>query len=59
MKGSLPSRDGSQTDVYYNHETKMIMIDVNGEKEELPIVEAIAFAGNILAMVEVVLRNGE
>lgn len=58
-EGNLPSRDGSQTDVNYNHETKMIMIDVNGEKEEVPVIDAIAFAGNILAMVEVVLRNGE
>ena len=58
-EGNLPSRDLSQTDVNYNHETKMIMIDVNGEKEELQVVDAIAFAGNILAMAEVVLRNGE
>lgn len=58
-EGNLPSRDGSQTDVNYNHETKMIMIDANGEKEEMSVVDAIAFACNILAMVEVVLRNGE
>ena len=57
--GNLPSRDGASTDVNYNHETQMIMIDVNGEKEELPVVDAIAFAGNILAMVEVVLRDGK
>lgn len=57
--GNLPSRDGSQTDVNYNHETKMIMLDVNGEKEEISVVDAIAFAGNILAMIEVVMRNGE
>ena len=58
-EGNLPSRDGTQTDVNYNHETKMIMIDVNGEKEEVTVIDAIAFAGNILAMVEVVMRNGK
>ena len=57
-EGNLPSRDGSQTDVDYNHDTQMIMIEVNGENEELPVVDAVAFAGKLLAMIEVVLRNG-
>ena len=57
-EGNLPSRDGSQTDVDYNHDTQMIMIEVNGEKEELPVVDAVSFAGKLLAMIEVVLRNG-
>ena len=58
-EGNLPSRDGSQTDVNYNHETKKIRVEINGEKEELPVIEALNMAGLIIAMAQVVLANGE
>jgi hypothetical protein len=58
-EGNLPSRDGSQTDVNYNHETKMIRVEINGEKQELPVIEALNLAGLIIAMTQVVLSNGE
>ena len=57
--GDLPSRDGSTASVNYNRDTQMVMIDINGEQEELSVIDAIAFASKILIMTEVVLRGGE
>jgi hypothetical protein len=56
-EGKLPSRDGEETNIDYNGDSKKIIIDINGQIEELSTIEAVAFAGKLLAMVEVVLTN--
>lgn len=58
-EGNLPSRDGSETSVDYNHDTKKITVEINGEREELCCVDAIALIGKLTAMIEVVMRNDE
>ena len=57
--GNLPTRDGSETTIDYNQETKKIMVDINGEREELSVIDSIALVCKLTAMIEVVLRNNE
>lgn len=56
-EGDLPSRDGSVTNVDYNHESKMVVIEVNGEREELSVIDTVALLVKVASMLEVVLRN--
>lgn len=57
--GNLPSRDESETNIDYNHETNKIMVEINGEREELSVIDSIALVCKLTAMIEVVLRNNE
>ena len=53
--GILPDRDNPS--VGYDHEIKMVTIDIGEERYEFSTIDAVAIASNILSMVEVVLRN--
>lgn len=57
--GNLPTRDGSETTIDHNHETNKIMVDINGEREELSVIDSIALVCKLTSMIEVVLRNNE
>lgn len=60
-EGSLPPRPGSvetATVVDFNHSTEKIIVEINGEREELSLADAIGLIGKIAAMIEVAIRNG-
>ena len=59
-EGKLPPRPGSEesnTDVDFNHKTNKIIVEINGEREEVSVLEGIGLANKILSMIEVVLVN--
>lgn len=55
--GNLPSRDGAEINTDYNHDDRKIMIEINGEKMELSIVDVMGLICKLSAMVEVVLTD--
>jgi hypothetical protein len=58
--GNLPPRPGSEesnTGVDFNHATNKIIVEINGEREEVSIIEGVRLANRILSMIEVVLVN--
>jgi hypothetical protein len=59
-EGKLPPRPGSEesnTDVGFNHSTNKITVEINGEREEVSIIEGLRLANRILSMIEVSIVN--
>lgn len=59
--GKLPPRPGSEesnTCVDFNHATNKIVVEINGEREEVSVVDAVGLIGKLSAMIEVAMRNG-
>jgi len=60
-EGNLPPRPGSEesnTEVGFNHTTNKITVEINGEREEVSVVEGVRLANRIMSMIEVVMTNG-
>jgi hypothetical protein len=60
-EGTLPLRPGSEestNDVSFNHVTNKITVEINGEREEVSVIEGVRLANRIMSMIEVVMTNG-
>jgi hypothetical protein len=59
-EGKLPTRPGSEEaniEVGFNHSTDKIVVEINGEREEVSVLDGVRLANRILSMIEVVLAN--
>jgi hypothetical protein len=59
--GKLPPRPGSEesnTGVDFNHATNKIVVEINGVREEVSVIDGISLIGKLSAMIEVTMRNG-
>lgn len=56
--GELPPREGERRIADCACGSDSIMVEINGSREELSVPDAISFAARILALAEVMLRNG-
>jgi hypothetical protein len=59
-EGNLPPHTGSDessTEVGFNHSTNKITVEINGEREEVTIIEGLRLANRILSMIEVAIVN--
>lgn len=57
LSGELPQRNGEKN-LNCEFVSDKIMVEVNGSREEMEVADAISFAARILALAEVIIRNG-